>query len=209
MNDTIRRISWRDLFPWLILLRTFRIAISPPLLALATAAVLIAPLGWRLAALVFRPQFLEQPLAASLPPDAPQSVRDLVQQQQIRSFREAIPGSDHSLLARWLPPAVREYLPSAQTAILEAYYDLAEPVARLFQLRTTIRETAYYTFGFLWTLSIWAFPGGLITRRAIVQLATDSPPDLLEAARLAGSRWHWYFVAPLYPLLPVFGLAAL
>src|SRR5947208_9237844 len=42
----IRHIAWRELFPWLILFRTFRIAISPTLLVLATAAVLIHPIGW-------------------------------------------------------------------------------------------------------------------------------------------------------------------
>jgi hypothetical protein len=30
-QGVLRRISWRDLFPWLILFRTFRIAISPTL----------------------------------------------------------------------------------------------------------------------------------------------------------------------------------
>jgi hypothetical protein len=91
---------------------------------------------------------------------------------------------------------------------LDAYFDLAEPVARLFQMRTTVRETAYYALGTLWLLALWAFPGGLITRRAVVQLATDSPPGIVEAARFAGRRWHWYAIAPLYPLIPVLALAA-
>src|SRR3954468_10869034 len=49
----IRAIAWRELFPWLILFRTFRIAISPTLLAVATVAVLVTSLGWRLSGVVF------------------------------------------------------------------------------------------------------------------------------------------------------------
>jgi len=178
-SQTIRRISWGDLFPWLILLRTFRIAISPPVLALATAAVLISPVGWRLAAVVFQPEFRAVP-----PPRPPFVPRG-----------ETLP--------QWTPPAVRGYLPGAPSAVLEGYYDLAEPLARLFQMRTTLRETAYYTFGVLWTLLLWSFPGAAITRRAVVQLAADAPPGLRETAAFAGRRWLWYLQAPLYPLIPV------
>jgi hypothetical protein len=189
MAESLRRVSWRDLFPWLILLRTFRIAISPSVLALATAAVLISPLGWLIAASVFRPEFLERPLRRM--PPAPWQLR----------------AEQGSLVARWLPPAAREYLPAASTAVLEAYFDLAEPLARVFNRQTTIRETAYYALGFLWTLALWAFPGGFITRRAIVQLARDDPPGFVETAQLAGRRWLAYFLAPLYPLVPLIVIA--
>jgi hypothetical protein len=186
-SDVIRRIAWRDLFPWLILLRTFRIAISPAHLAVASVAVLLAPLGWWIAALLFQPEFIEQPA---------------------RNLRLAIPGSENSRLAQDLPAAARAWLPSARTAILDAYYDFAEPVARLFLLRTTVRETAYYALGTLWLLVVWSFPAGLITRRAVVDLATDSPTGVVEAARFAGRRFHWYLLAPLYPLIGVLVLAA-
>jgi hypothetical protein len=55
MNEqgVLRRISWRDLFPWLILFRTFRIAISPSLLALATLASIVSYVGWRIADSVY------------------------------------------------------------------------------------------------------------------------------------------------------------
>jgi hypothetical protein len=183
-QGVIRRISWRDLFPWLILFRTFRIAISPTLLAVATAAVLIAPLGWRLAARVF------------LPGEA------MLQDAAI------IPRATNSQLAAYLPEAARDYLPDGQTALLEAYFDLAEPVKRFFQFRMTIQEAAYYLFCVLWTLAIWALPGGIITRRAVVQLATESVPEISRTSMFAARRYHWYFLAPLYPLLGIVLVAA-
>ena len=182
----VRKIAWGELFPWLILLRTFRIAISPSLLGLAAIAVLLAPWGWRLAGQVF---FTAEQRAARA------------------ASGEAMPRSDNSRLASELPRAPRPYLPAAPTALLEAYFDLAEPLRRFFHLEITLREAGYYLFGFLWTLAVWAFPGGVITRRAVVQLATDAPPGIVAESQYAGRRYGWYFLAPLYPLLGVVLLA--
>jgi len=43
---TVRHIAWREVFPWLILLRVFRVAIAPGPLMLATGALAISSLGW-------------------------------------------------------------------------------------------------------------------------------------------------------------------
>src|SRR5207247_2167638 len=97
----VRQIAWRELFPWLILFRTFRIAISPTLLALATAAVLLTSLGWRFSGLVF-----------------------LSPQQQIAQ-------ASRSQLAAAIPPEIQGYLPpSVRTPLLDAYFEMSEPLAR-------------------------------------------------------------------------------
>ena len=176
---TIRQIAWRELFPWLILLRTFRIAISPTLLALATVAILLTPLGWNIASRLF------------------------LNQDQARRLAQS-PG----LLEPAIPSQVQAYLPdSVRVPLLDAYFELSELLARCFQLELTLGETAFYAFGFLWTLAVWAFPGGVITRRAVVQLATDDPPGLRPTIKYVGSRYLWYFLAPLYPLLGLVLLA--
>src|SRR5262245_58012835 len=110
----IRTIAWRELFPWLILLRTFRIAISPALLALATLALLLTPSGWSLGGYVFLSQ----------------SQRDV-----LASTNQTVPRAENSQLAALMPSAVRSYFPSATTALLEAYFDLSEPLARFFRFR--------------------------------------------------------------------------
>lgn len=189
MNESagaLRQIAWRELFPWLILLRTFRIAISPPLLALAAVAVLVVPLGWRVAGFVL--------LTAE-------------QREARLVIGDAMPRSVHSRLATEVPTAPRPYLPSAPTAVLEAYFDLAEPLSRFFRLEITLREALYYLAGFLWTLAVWAFPGGVITRRAVVRLATEASSGLTAEAQYTASRYAWYVLAPLYPLAIIFLLA--
>ena len=78
---------------------------------------------------------------------------------------------------------------------------------RLFKLELTLGQTAYYAFGSLWTLIIWAFVGGVITRRAVVQLGAEEPLGIAPAAKFAGRRYLWYLLAPLYPLVGVLLLA--
>jgi hypothetical protein len=182
----IRHIDWRGLFPWLILFRTFRIAISPTLLALATAAVLISPLGWWIAGRLF---LTADQLAA------------------MRAANDVIPRAENSQLAKSLPLAFATYLPTARNAFLDAYFTLAEPLKRFFLLDISLGQAAYYAFGFLWLLAVWAFPGGVITRRAITQLAADAAPGIRAETTFACRRYLSYFLAPLFPLLGILALA--
>src|SRR6187200_2787070 len=174
----IRQIAWREIFPWLILFRVFRIAISPTLLALATLAVLVSTVGWWLAGRLFL-----TPAQLSAQPGA-------------------------SILVGGLPPAVLTWCPGGvNNVLLRTYSELTEPLGRLFRLEITLAEAAYYTLGFLWVIAVWAFPGGVITRRAIVQLATDEPLGIRPAVNYACRKYLWYVLAPLYPLLGVAALA--
>src|SRR5437899_29135 len=110
MSETpgvIRHIAWRELFPWLILFRTFRIAISPTLLLVAIAAVLIYPLGWRLGGLVFL------------------SPAQRVAQAQVN---DVVPQAANSQLVRLVPDAPKWFFPLSSPPILDAFFDLAEPL---------------------------------------------------------------------------------
>jgi hypothetical protein len=55
----------------------------------------------------------------------------------------------------------------------------------------------------LWSLAVWAFFGGAITRIAAVQLASDERVGWGEALRWAGAKWPAYVAAPLFPMLGV------
>jgi hypothetical protein len=183
-RGVVRYVSWRDLFPWLILLRTFRIAISPQLLAVATAATLLMSLGWWVGGWVFLHH------------------KDEVSGRWVVRLPEP-----RRSLADQLPSAVREYLPDAATGLLEPYYRLAEPLRQVFGLNQSLTATAYYLFGTLWSLAVWALAGGIITRHAVVELATEGSPGISETVMFALRRYWWYFLTPLYPLLGVLLIA--
>ncbi len=183
-RGVVRNVSWRDLFPWLILLRTFRIAILPQLLAVATVAMLLMSLGWWISGWVFLHEWDEA------------AERWVVRQPQLQTT-----------LAEQLPSAVREYLPRSATGLLEPYYQLAEPLRQVFGVNQSITATAYYLFGTLWSLAIWALAGGIITRHAVVELATEGSPGIRETFTFALRRYFSYFLTPLYPLLGVLLIA--
>lgn len=180
-RGVVRRIVWHELFPWLIILRTFRLGISPTHLALATLALLILPVGRIAGGWIFLPKTENE-----------------------GRWHVQWPESQSPSLTAQVPGAVREYLPNSANGIFKAYDELAEPIRRLFQLRLTIREAAYYAFISLWSLAIWAFVGGFITRRAVVKLATDETPGVKETLSYCCRRYHWYALAPIYPLLGIF-----
>ena len=183
-RSMVRYVSWRDLFPWLILLRTFRIAITPQLLAVATAATLLTSLGWWIGGWIFLHHWDEA------------GQRWVVRRQEVRPT-----------LTEQVPPAVREYLPAATTGLVEPFLRLAEPLRQVMSLRQSLTSTAYYLFGLLWSLAVWALAGGIITRHATVELATEGAPGIVETVKFALRRYLWYFLTPLYPLLGVLLIA--
>src|SRR5688572_15089960 len=48
-RGVLREVAWREVFPWLLIFRCFRLAIHPTILTIALAAALLTPLGWRAA----------------------------------------------------------------------------------------------------------------------------------------------------------------
>ena len=52
-RNCVRQVEWLDLFPWLLLARAFRIAISLRVLVLAAAGLVVAAAGCRLIGAVF------------------------------------------------------------------------------------------------------------------------------------------------------------
>src|ERR1044072_5754851 len=95
-HGLVRRIAWHEVFPWLILLRVFRIAIAPTLLALATVAVLLMPLGWWIGGRLFLSDQQRMALATT---------------------NDAMPGANDSNLQKEVPAAPRVYFPTATTAL--------------------------------------------------------------------------------------------
>jgi hypothetical protein len=176
-RGVLRRISWSELFPWLIIFRSFRLAISPTLLLVATLAVFLSGIGWKCGMYVF-----------------------LTEDQRAA----AAPGQS---LDAHVPRAVAKYLPMEESSAVEGYFRLTEPFYRLFRRELTIRHAAFYTFASLWSLAIWALAGGIITRRAVLEFGTEETASFTETVKFVSERYLWYFLAPLYPLAGVLLLA--
>jgi hypothetical protein len=86
-------------------------------------------------------------------------------------------------------------------------YLLVEPFRRQFSVQHRWSYVWFYFFGGLWTLAVWSFFGGAITRIAAVRLGRDERVGLREAVVFAGGKFVSYFTAPLLPLLAIAFLA--
>lgn len=197
----VREIAWRELLPWLVIFRTFRLAKSLPLLFLATLGAVLTPVGWRIGEALFVPdQLVERD---------PQFA-GRVEQNRLWPFeRSATPVPNDGRF----PRSVREIVEASPSVLDPIYFRFVDPLVGLLDARLTVTQAAYYVFGLLWMLIVWGFFGGAITRIAVVKLGREEPLGLGEAVRHAGARLGAYVGSPLFPLvgvvlvaLPIYGL---
>ncbi|HJN12471.1 MAG TPA: hypothetical protein QF564_27570 [Pirellulaceae bacterium] len=188
-NGVVRRIAWKQICPWLMIFRIFRISISLPVLVLAVAGALLTPLGWWGADTLFvtdldlrQPQFSEFAQANS---DWPVALEN--------STTPASYSADSLLTsASW---------PIESNHVVVTYRKFTSPFAKLLDRQLSITQAAYLLFGGLWNLAVWAFFGGAITRLAAVQLGREERLGMGSAMKHATKNYVWYLLAPLFPLL--------
>lgn len=203
-RGVLRGVAWRDICPWLIIFRTFRLAKSLPLLFLATLGVVAIPAGWQVGEALF---VSEQALQAD------SDFARFVEQQGLWPGQ---PGASPAPNQGRLPQSIRDVVLTSPSPLEAIYVRLIEPVVRLLKSRLTVTQAAYAAWGFLWTLLIWGFFGGAITRIAVVRLGREEPLGLGDAVRHAAARLGAHVGSPLLPLvgvallaLPIYGLGLL
>ncbi len=196
LNDnggTLRVVAWSEICPWLSLVRCFRLAIRFRLLVLAAIAILLTVLGWAFFGLL---------LSA-----------DSRVERQVRAY-EASPWTALTVLVPdkpYLPKNPFADGPAEPESIYDrgpepfwgSFIQLSRPVRQMFDADVSVVTLAFLVLCSLWTVAVWAFFGGAITRVAAVELAREERVGWGEMVRFAGSRWVYYFAAPLAPLAAV------
>ena len=213
----VRSVSWRDLCPWTILFRLYRVSVSLHLLLLAFVGAWLTSLGWHASRAVClsdddssQPaieRFLScvrdwpdsvywQPVGeVGAPTAAPQP------RTARRSDAEAIPataapcrrGALVKGLAR-LGWGGRPCTPSWSRSDA-----LVRPDDQLGPIRLLL-------LGGLWSLLVWSLLGVRSRDTAVVRLGRDERVGLRESFEFAGRKLLSILAAPLLPLAAVFGL---
>lgn len=203
-RGTLRQVAWRELMPWLIIVRSFRLAIDPRQLLLAAVGVLLTAGGWSLLAYAF--SGAGQPATKHLVesyrswPWSPGPVDSAAEE-----FAVVAPASSRIAWRSSSP------WPHAQP-VSGSWSVLSRPFIQLFDRGLDVTGFALALLCAIWAAAVWSLFGGAIARLAAMRLARDERVPLGEGLRHARKRWGGYFWAPIFPLigalLPTLGLAA-
>lgn len=210
-------VEWKRIFPWWHIFRSFSIALDYRKLGLAIVGIVGTWIGWALLALLLDPG---DPGAAPAATVEGGTVSEEWRQWQRRKYL-------HDITQEWLiwpanvprgdkqlPPhrAVAELSPRLATidywmaqvpAILEPLTRLVRPLTYFLDERASWQSHIFAALGVLWTLVVWGFVGGALTRIAAVEFARRDRIPLGEAVRFAGRQFLALFAAPIFPIAVV------
>ena len=177
--EKLRAVAWTELFPWLNIFRTFRMAIRVRSLLLGAVAIVLTVFGWALI-------------------DLPFSGSDLAEQQL--AIKAGTPWASLTSLVPDQPS-----LPGKESInpIVDVWKQLSSQLVAVFSARTGFGGLIHHILCGLWAVLIWAWFGGAITRSAALELAAEERVGTGELFEFVRRRWRAYFAAPLFPLLGV------
>ena len=194
----IRAVAWSEIFPWLGIFRSFRLAIGFRVLVMGAVAILLTTIGWNFFGRVF---FGTDSLNFT---DSTAWVKDYV----------VSPWDTTTMIVPDRPVLLGTSNPMAETPSVSTYGQLIEPVFYPFYfLNRPLKEGLAQEFSFksvtclvfcgLWSLAIWAFFGAAICRIASVQLATSERIGWGTVLRHSCTKYPAYLMAPIIPLIGV------
>ncbi len=190
-RDTLRRVAWSEICPWLVIFRTFRVAIGLRILVLAAVAIVLTLTGWSLLGSLFS---VDESMSRWMRPGDGRPSRAIDQAVPDRPTLRDVP---NRLKADPLAPTAWQAL----DPYFGSWVQLSQPLLEVGRGGATLPKLACLLLCGLWAVAVWAFFGGAITRVAAVQLASDERVGWTAALRHARSKWLSYFAAPLLPLI--------
>ena len=116
-------------------------------------------------------------------------------------------GSEGEQSTPWARGQFVSWFASNQLPVLfEPLVKFFSPIAYFFDKDAGGWNRIYLFAVILWTLLVWGFFGGAITRMAAVQVARNEKISMVEALKFARTRLQSFFSAPVFPLLFLGGL---
>ena len=91
--------------------------------------------------------------------------------------------------------------------LMEPLVKLLIPVTKIVSPGVSGMTRVYLFLVLLWSLVVWGFFGGIITRLAAIQLANKGPVTMRQTVKFVANRYVNYLLAPMVPLLIVGAVA--
>ncbi len=190
-HTKVRDVVWSELLPWLMLLRSVRIALMARVLVLGAAGLVMTSIGWALLAEAFHNS--TDPVIAGWR-----------QSTNLKLWANAVQAkSDFA----WLDTSARsagEVFDSAREWLVQGpvmiWTYFSRPFVSMFDSKLTPIGFLFLLLCGIWELLIWGLFGGAITRIAALKFTRDEAPGLLAALKHSLSKWLSYSLPPLVAL---------
>ena len=226
--DTVKGVDWREVFPWTALTRAFTVAVSIPVLLLASFGVGLTVSGWAIAESLLVPEQLTLAPAGATT-DEMESVsnqRDTFAEdtalqnaaetpfvdgsEQIPEPTVAVQPPGHfapamGSIAEGDTRSVFERLLVGEGLMLVAdLHDMLLGGDRELDAKTSY---AICIIDFVWLLVVWGFFGAMITRIAVIRIGRGEKIGLKEAMADVRKKYISYVMSPVFVLVSCFVLS--
>jgi hypothetical protein len=185
----VREVAWNELFPWMILLRSVRIALMARVFILGALGLLTTMFGWWVLANMF---------SGSTDPVVMEWRRNVDLGIWEDSMHRGVPNP-------WVNTAAQsagEVFESAANSMLirapiNIWLYITRPFFQMFQGDLTATGFLFLLLCGVWELLAWGLFGGAITRIAALKFTRDEAPGIVAALRHSASNILSYSLPPL------------
>src|SRR3954468_21017497 len=201
-QSKLREVGCSELFPWLLLLRTVRIALLTRVLVLGALGLVATTAGWRLISDLFLNS--TDPVIMAWRPTT-----------NLQIWMNAVHQHGNPIWVNAAPANAVELFDSARSWLIQApvmiWTYFTRPWVSMFDARLSPTGFLFLLLCGIWELLVWGLVGGAITRIAALKFTRDEAPGVIAALRHAVSKWPSYSLPPLVAMAgaSVFGLQLL
>lgn len=226
--DTVKGVDWREVFPWTALTRAFTVAVSIPVLLLASFGVGLTVSGWAIADSFLIPEQLPLAPAGATTAEMESATNrgdTFAQDTALQNAAEApvIDGSEQiqeSAVAvqpsGQFDPAMGPIAEEDTRSVFERLL-VGEGLMLVGDLHDMLlggdreldAKTSYAIciIDFVWLLVVWGFFGAMITRIAVIRIGRGEKIGLKEAMADVRKKYISYVMSPLFVLVSCFVLS--
>lgn len=226
--DTVKGVDWREVFPWTALTRAFTVAVSIPVLLLASFGVGLTVSGWAIAESLLVPEQLTLAPAGATT-DEMESVSNqgdtFAEDTALQNAAETpfVDGSEQipePTVAVQPPghfaPAMGSIADGDTRSVFERLL-VGEGLMLVADLHDMLlggdreldAKTSYAIciIDFVWLLIVWGFFGAMITRIAVIRIGRGEKIGLKEAMADVRKKYISYVMSPVFVLVSCFVLS--
>lgn len=234
--EMVKGVDWREVFPWIILTRAFSVAVSIPVLFLASVGVGLTISGWGIVDNLLIPEKPAVALIGATSEEMESATNQgdaftehagledaaddpLENREQVAEKGVAVQPTDHVMpamgpLVEEPPKSVFERLMVGEgLSLIGELHDILFDGNRELDTRTGY---AICIADFTWLLIVWGFFGAIITRIAVIRIGRGEKIGLKEAMADVRKKYISYVMSPLFVLvsclvlsLPIFLISLL